>query len=335
MTTAHDRLAGIAAEGARHFSGTRLATSHDHVTRRVRRDRAVHTGVTAVAGVGVIGAGAFGLMNLGTGSEYAPAGPAATPSGSASTAPTPEAAASTPAPSPASSYLPVDDTEYLAVSPEDHADDVAASVATRFGITQEEATAALAAALPPEAQGSIEGWVADGQYAVTDSDTLEDVAINLTSSISGWLEATGVPRDQWHATVIAASIVDAEVPLDAPEEDYQVVADVIANRLAADIMLQVDSPLAYALDAENTTISDDGWAVDSPFNTYKYEGLPPTAIGVVQAWALRAVVDAPTSDVEFFVLNPDTQGLSGATTFEEFQQLLFEAGLLEREDLEG
>ncbi|MFV0285901.1 MAG: hypothetical protein ACK5IM_05845, partial [Demequina sp.] len=88
MSTAREQFAAIARDGAARFSGTALADNYAGVTRRVRRDRGVRAGVTTLAGVGVVGAGTFGILQLrGADATVLPATPS--PSVSESVAPSP------------------------------------------------------------------------------------------------------------------------------------------------------------------------------------------------------------------------------------------------------
>ena len=51
-------------------------------------------------------------------------------------------------------------------------------------------------------------------------------------------------------------------------------------------------------------------AVESPYNTYRVQGLPPGPIAQPGAAAIRAVADAPETDLFYFVANPSCDGVS-------------------------
>jgi UPF0755 protein len=72
-----------------------------------------------------------------------------------------------------------------------------------------------------------------------------------------------------------ASIIEKEVnrPEDRPK-----VARVIYNRLAKDMKLQMDSTVTYAENLTGTTTSAKQRKSRSPYNTYRYKGLPPGPI---------------------------------------------------------
>nr|WP_284327425.1 hypothetical protein [Demequina litorisediminis] len=92
MSTAREQFAAIARDGAAQFSATDLAHNYAGVTRRVRRDRGVRAGVTTLAGVGVVGAGTFGVLQLrGADATVLPATPSPSVTESVSPSPSPQA----------------------------------------------------------------------------------------------------------------------------------------------------------------------------------------------------------------------------------------------------
>ena len=300
MNTAHDLMEQLQGNGAHLYASSALATDHTRVVRKVRRDRAVRTSLLSVAGLAVAGAAAVGVANLRT----APLVPAATP---------------TP-PSAAPSTI-VDAT--ISVAKQERVEYIADDLAEAFGASRDEALDALVAALPPEADGNPEGWIVSGEYTVDGGD-IQAAANSLVSTMTGHLEAFDVPRDQWRQTVVLASIIQQEAP--TGRTDQAGVARVLLNRLDQGMLLQIESPLAYDLRADENLISDDGWAVDTPFNTYMYEGLPPSPIGTSTMEALDAAADPADGDWLYFLRKEDGNVLL-FTTFEEFQAGLEEQGL--------
>ena len=69
-----------------------------------------------------------------------------------------------------------------------------------------------------------------------------------------------------------ASLLQAE----AQPKDFAKVARVIYNRLDKDMPLQLDTTVLYALGRTGTRLSPEDLQTDSPYNTYKNKGLPPT-----------------------------------------------------------
>ena len=107
-----------------------------------------------------------------------------------------------------------------------------------------------------------------------------------------------------------ASIVDAETNHD---EEMPLIAGVYLNRLKLGMPLQADPTVAYCFDYKLTRVLNKHLQVDSPYNTYKYPGLPPGPICVPSRAALEAVLNpdyggAPGRGNLFFCANPDFSG---------------------------
>ncbi|GIG55179.1 endolytic transglycosylase MltG [Demequina activiva] len=322
MNTAHDELAAIAREGAQRFSSTGLASSHATVTRRVRRHRVARGSVTAVAGVGIAGAGAFGVIQLRGADAVGPAGtlaPSITGAASPSASPVPSAEASQDEASGSEIHGIFD------VYPGDRADVVIERLADAFDTDVATARAAVVDALPPEAQGEPDGWLLPGRYSKwadpdNESLTLEElVGSGLTSANADLLEAEGVPRKQWHDTLVIASIAQAEAQM---PEDMAKVAAVIRNRLDAGMRLELDSTLRFEGERNGIDFSDphrttsEDRAAETPYNTYVNQGLPPTAIGAPSTTAITAATRPADGDWLYFVRFP-SGGVRFATNFEE------------------
>lgn len=117
-----------------------------------------------------------------------------------------------------------------------------------------------------------------------------------------------------YQTVIVASLIQTEVVRD---EERPLVAAVVYNRLRDDMMLQIDATLLYARGNRNGEPTNADKAIDSPYNTYKYKGLPPTPISTVTAASLNGALSPAAVPYKFYVLT-DKQGRHKfATTIEE------------------
>ncbi len=115
---------------------------------------------------------------------------------------------------------------------------------------------------------------------------------------------------------ILASIVEEETNASA---DKGKIASVYLNRMAKGIKLGADPTVKFAMrDFELKRIYDKDLKVESPYNTYLYEGLPPGPICTPSTQTLQAVLDAPATDYLYFVAKPDFSGYSNfAATYQE------------------
>jgi UPF0755 protein len=75
--------------------------------------------------------------------------------------------------------------------------------------------------------------------------------------------------------VTIASMVQWEVKMD---EERPIVAGVIVNRLKRGMKLEIDATVLYALGQRKRRVLYRDLKVDSPYNTYRYAGLPPGPI---------------------------------------------------------
>jgi UPF0755 protein len=99
--------------------------------------------------------------------------------------------------------------------------------------------------------------------------------------------------------VTVASIVEAEA---RRAEDFPKVARVIYNRLEADMRLQMDSTVHYAVGkAGDVTTTAADRRSSSPYNTYRVRGLPPGPIDAPGEQALAAALEPADGDWLFFV----------------------------------
>jgi len=122
-------------------------------------------------------------------------------------------------------------------------------------------------------------------------------------------EALQWDRGELHRKVIMASIVEREY---RRAEEARLIASVFYNRLSYNIGLESCATLGYIItDIQNKPhpafLSADDKRIDSPYNTYKWAGLPPGPISSPGAVALEAAFHPAETGFYYFVLkDPDT-----------------------------
>jgi UPF0755 protein len=105
---------------------------------------------------------------------------------------------------------------------------------------------------------------------------------------------------------ILASIIDEEV---AKDDEKPRIAGVYLNRLRQGIPLQADPTVKYAInDFTIRRVLNEHINVDSPYNTYKYRGLPPGPVRCASKTGIEAVLNAEKHDYLFFVAKADFSG---------------------------
>ena len=104
---------------------------------------------------------------------------------------------------------------------------------------------------------------------------------------------------------VVASIVSGETLKDF---EYPLIAGVYLNRYRKGMRLQADPTVAFCFDYEPDRILKKHLTVDSPYNTYKYAGLPPAPINVPPKACLDAVLNPTEHRYIYFCASPDFDG---------------------------
>lgn len=138
---------------------------------------------------------------------------------------------------------------------------------------------------------------------------------------------TGLSKEE---IVIVASLIEREAKLD---EDRPLVASVILNRLNIGMKLDIDATVQYALGYQENQknwwkkeLTKDDLNINSAYNTYINQGLPPTPISNPGLAVLRAVVNAPDTDYLYYI--SDRNGRNHyARTLEEHNKNIIKYGL--------
>lgn len=174
--------------------------------------------------------------------------------------------------------------------------------------------------LPPVKEGYLEGFLFPDTYYVSPEMTCEDI-INMmlkrfsevyTEEYKNRAMELGFTTSE---IITLASIIEREA---AVKDERALVSSVFHNRLKSDEYpyLQSCATVQYILEERRDILSNADIAIDSPYNTYKYKGLPPGPIASPGKACIEAALYPADTDYYFFVANGDgTQTFS--KTFEE------------------
>jgi UPF0755 protein len=112
-----------------------------------------------------------------------------------------------------------------------------------------------------------------------------------------------------------ASIVEGESGV----QDYAKVARVIENRLELPMRLQMDSTVNYALGLKELQLNTEQMNVESAYNTYRVDGLPPGPISNPGVAAIEATLEPAAGAWLYFVsVDPANKITKFAVTYEDF-----------------
>ncbi|MBL7859231.1 MAG: endolytic transglycosylase MltG [Cyclobacteriaceae bacterium] len=110
---------------------------------------------------------------------------------------------------------------------------------------------------------------------------------------------------------ILASIVQAET---VKESEAPIIAGLYLNRLKTGIALQADPTLKFAVgDFSIKRVLNEHKEIDSPYNTYKYAGLPPGPINMPEINSIDAVLNYSPSDYIYMCAKEDFSGYHNFT----------------------
>jgi UPF0755 protein len=147
-----------------------------------------------------------------------------------------------------------------------------------------------------------EGYYLPQTYAYTYGDTRLSILKRMNTALVGLANKLKIEDGKLHEVLTLASIIEKETPRDA-EKPF--VASVYHNRLKRGMRLQADPTLVYYLNdvlGKNTNrLYHSQLKLDTPYNTYKYYGLPPTPIANPSKASICAALIPLKTNYYYFV----------------------------------
>jgi UPF0755 protein len=168
---------------------------------------------------------------------------------------------------------------------------------------------------------SLEGYLFPDTYEFSRSMSEEEILRKMLTKMQGVLERDFDPwlktsKLSLHQVLTLASLVEKETS--APAE-RPLVAQVFLNRLRFKIPLECDPTVIYALEQFNGRLNHRDLWVNSPYNTYRYRGLPPGPIANPGRAAIEAVLRPTPTKFIFFVAKGDGTHYFSSTKAEHSQ----------------
>jgi UPF0755 protein len=171
----------------------------------------------------------------------------------------------------------------------------------------------------------LEGYLFPDTYRIYASSTVEEVIekmldnfdAKLTDKMRAEIKKQG---KSVYDIITMASIIEKEAPLNYQKEDNRearIISGIFWNRLEIGQGLQSDATLSYIFGDNNPTHSGKDLDIDSPYNTYKYRGLPPGPICNPGILAIEAAIYPIQTDYYYFLTPLGKDEVIYARTYEE------------------
>lgn len=170
----------------------------------------------------------------------------------------------------------------------------------------------------------MEGTYFPDTYLIPVSESGLDMAKRMTrrfdEQFAPYITQFAQQNIKWTTGLKLASIIQREA---GGKDDMPIIAGILWNRLNQDMNLEIDATVQYARGK-----TDKGWwlpikaeditNIDSPYNTYKYKGLPPHPIDSPGVDAIEAVLNPTQTDCLYYLHDSNRQ-IHCAKTLEEHQ----------------
>ncbi len=172
----------------------------------------------------------------------------------------------------------------------------------------------------PGTENRLEGFLFPETYEILPDWTEREIIDAMLAQFhSVWTEEWQARAKELGYTpleiVTIASMIERETSVDF---ERPIVAGVIYNRLEQGMMLQIDATIQYALGEQKDRLLYSDLEIDSPYNTYKIQGLPPGPIACPGAACIEAALYPEESDYLYYRTKNDGTGEHYfAETYEE------------------
>lgn len=155
---------------------------------------------------------------------------------------------------------------------------------------------------------NLEGYLYPDTYLISKNSDCNDVISlminefkqvfdNINETSGNKIKDTDIER-----IVTIASMIENEAQV---ERDRTLISSVIYNRLNDDMKLQIDATVLYALGYHVDVVLNKHLEVDSPYNTYKYKGLPEGPIANPGRESLLAAIEPANTNYIYYILEKD------------------------------
>lgn len=172
---------------------------------------------------------------------------------------------------------------------------------------------------------ALEGYLYPATYPFFEKspslDTIAETMIATTEkTVSAYYDLLQSEDKSVHWLLTFASLLEEEA---TAQTDRETIASVFYNRINADMPLQTDPTVLYALGSHKDRVLFEDLEVDNPYNTYQNKGLPPGPIANAGKSSIEAVLN-PTKTNYFYFLADKNGGNHFSETYDQHLQKIDE-----------
>jgi len=162
---------------------------------------------------------------------------------------------------------------------------------------------------------SLEGYLFPDTYEINTGAQIEEIVKTMLSNFDKKLTSNLRKEIKKQEKTIfeiitMASLLEKEVK---SKEEKEIVSGILWKRLKNRIPLQVDATIIYITGKKTTKVSKDDTEIDSPYNTYKYLGLPKGPICNPGLESILATVYPKNSDFWYYLSTSDGETIFSKT----------------------
>lgn len=155
----------------------------------------------------------------------------------------------------------------------------------------------------PTPNGNFEGYLYPETYFLPESyDEKILVETMLKEFLKKFPSEKYPDKEEFYQKLIMASILEREAMV---KSEKPVMASVFYNRMKKGMTLSSDATVNFVFDYSKKRIYYKDLKVDSPYNTYKYKGLPPAPICNPAVDSVESAYNPADTDYLFFVAKGD------------------------------
>ncbi|MDR3594727.1 endolytic transglycosylase MltG [Clostridium sp.] len=155
---------------------------------------------------------------------------------------------------------------------------------------------------------NLEGFLYPDTYLIKKGSNANDLIKTMLNRFNEVLKQIkdetkiDIKDEDIEKTITIASLIEKEarVPQDRP-----LISSVIYNRLDKDMKLQIDAAVIYALGYHVDVVLNKYLEIDSPYNVYKYKGLPVGPIANPGTDSIKAALLPEKTDYLYYILQKD------------------------------